>query len=160
MSVYLLNEMFIYFSPVWKYCTISQQRINSIAFVQNMLLLVFGERANGGGRKQCMWDFSLFCFFILLGWFRVIGIRGEELGVWKTKADSHLWQKKKKRGGRRGETEFLFLCLGENLRSLFFLSCVSSHLPLHLSSPSLLCFLITQSHTLPPTPSPKNPCDL
>lgn len=144
--------MFIYFSPVWKYCIVTQERINSGFCTEHGVIGHLGAR----------WEMrqKLHLGFFVCNGFSFIGMvtgdwhkgRG---AFWKTKDSSHPPWKKMKRL-RRGMREFLFVCPGENLRSLFssfHLAIPSSHCI--IPPPTLLSFLITLSHEAPLPPPPE-----
>lgn len=85
------------------------------------------------------------------------GTRGEEIGVFSEKQRPTHSRDKKIKGASEAGYERVFICLSrwKFTIALLFLSCVSSHLPLHHPFPHFF-FLITLSHEaplLPQTPS-------
>lgn len=153
--------MFIYLSPVWKYCIITQQRINTLAFVQNVVLLVIWEATEGRDKKKRTLKRFLFAMvFSFIG--TVSGDWHKGKGVWAwgvswKQRPAHIHGKRRERG-RRGMREFLFVCPWWKFTIALFLSSLSFYLPLHRSSSLFAFFSITLSHEAP-LPS-KHPSDL
>lgn len=148
--------MFIYFSPVWKYCIITQERINTSFCTERGVIGHWGahweqrQKRNAYGIFVCN-GFS-FIGMVLGDWHKGRGVWGRGV-FWKTKACSHSWQKIEQGGWSM--REFLFVCPGENLRSFFF-PFICLFPPPTASRLLPLCFPLS-SHYLtkllsPPTP--------
>lgn len=142
--------MFIYFSPVWKYCMVTRERINTGFLYRAWCYWSFGSPLGGETKKKCIWDFCLQWFQFYRDGFGWLAQGERSLGSGRFLENkgrlTFTTRKWSERGG--GMREFLFVCPGENLRSLFspFISHPSSHLPLHHPS-SHFAFLFS-SHYL------------
>lgn len=148
--------MFIYFSPVWKYLIVTQERINTSFCTERGVIGHLGahweerQKRNAYGIFVCN-GFS-FIGMVSGDWHKGRGVWGRGV-FWKTKAGSHSWQKNRAREReRRGMREFYLSVLVKIYDLSFFLSSPCSLLP--------LCFLLS-SHYLTKLLFPqKHPSDL
>lgn len=152
--------MFIYFSPVWKYCIVTEERINTSFCTERDVIGHLGARWEKRPERNAYGIFVCngFSFIGMVSgdWHKGRGVWG--WGVfWKTKAGSHSWQKIEQ--ARRGMREFLFVCPGENLRSLFF-PFISLFPPPTASSLLPLCFLFSSHYLTKLLFHQKHPSDL
>lgn len=141
--------MFIYFSPVWKYCVVTQERINTGFCTELVVLLVIWEPIGRRDKKRNAYGIFVCNGFSFIGmvsgdWHKGRGVWGRGV-FWKTKAGSHSWQKIEWERG--GVWESFYLSVPVKIYDLsFFLSSLSFPPPT-ASSLLPLCFLFS-SHYL------------
>lgn len=163
-NIYWTRSLFIFFSPVWKYCIVTQERINmSFCIVSDVIGLWGARREERGGTWDISFGLQWFEFYRNgFGWWAQGERRsgsGRFLGEqWPAHIHDKKTKKKKKNGA--GEAR-VFICLSRWKFTItlfsFYLRLPTSHrvIPPH---PRPLCsfFLITRSHEapLPPRASP------
>lgn len=159
-NIYWTRSLFIFFSPVWKYCIVTQERINTSFCTERDVIGHLGAHWEGKQKRNAYGIFVCngfsFIGMVLGDWHKGRGVWGRGV-FWKTKTGSHSWQKIEQ--ARRGMREFLFVCPGENLRSLFF-PFISLFPPPTASSLHPLCFLFSSHYLTKLLFPPKHPPDL
>lgn len=133
---YLLNKMFIYFSPVWKYCVVTWERINTSFCTERCVIGHLG--AHWEKRiKKCIWDFCLQWFQFYRDGFGWLAQGERSLGSGRSLKNKDRFTSVAKKTKKEWERRCMrgFICLSGwkfMIFFLFFLSSLSSHL--------LLCF--------------------
>lgn len=159
-NIYWTRSLFIFFSPVWKYCIVTQERINMSFCTVSDVIGHWGARRD---ERRGIWDISFglqwFKFYRNgFGWWAQGESRSGSGRFLEEQWTPHIHDKKKTKKTEQARREFLFVCPGENLRSLlsFYLQLPTSHCLTPLLRPLCSFFLITLSHEapLPPWASP------
>lgn len=158
--IFIEQDLYLFFSPVWKYCIVTQERINTSFCTERDVIGHLGAHWEGKQKRNAYGIFVCngfsFIGMVLGDWHKGRGVWGRGV-FWKTKTGSHSWQKIEQ--ARRGMREFLFVCPGENLRSLFF-PFISLFPPPTASSLHPLCSLFSSHYLTKLLFPPKHPPDL
>lgn len=110
---YLLNKMFIYFSPVWKYCVVTWERINTSFCTERGVIGHLGARWEKR-IKKCIWDFCLQWFQFYRDGFGWLAQGERSLGSGRSlKNKGRLTFVAKKRRRKEWERQCMrvFICL-------------------------------------------------
>lgn len=155
--------MFIYFSPVWIYCVVTQERINTSFCTERGVIGPLGaHRERRQKKKKCLWDFCLQWFQFYrdgFGWLAQ-GERSLGSGRFLENKGRLTFMTQKIERERGGVRESFYLSVLVKIYDLsFFLSSLSFHLPLHHPSSYFAFF---SHHTISRSSSSpkKHPPDL
>lgn len=151
--IFIEQDVYLLFSPVWKYCFVTQERINSSFCTERGIIGHLG--AHWEERQKCIWDCCLQWFQFYrdgYGWLA----QGERSSLENKGRLTFMAAKKKKKRKRAIEARYerVFICLSGWKFTIFLFSF---HLSLPTSHciippPTLLSFLITLSHEAPLPP--------
>lgn len=165
-NIYWTRSLFIFFSPVWKYCIVTQERINMSFCTERDVIGHLGAHweEKPREREKKIKKENTYGIFVcnglsFIGMVWVMGTRGEEIGVGAfsgKQRPAHIHDKKK--NTEQARREFLFVCPGENLRSLFF-PFISRFPPPTASSLHPLCFLFSSHYLTKLLFPPEHPPD-
>lgn len=163
-NIYWTRSLFIFFSPVWKYCIVTQERINMSFCTERDVIGHLGAHWEEKPKEKkkikkgkYIWDFCLQWFEFYrngFGWWAQ-GERRSGSGRFLENKGWLTFTTKKTQQARR---EFLFVCPGENLRSLFF-PFISRFPPPTASSLHPLCFLFSSHYLTKLLFPPEHPPD-
>lgn len=163
-NIYWTRSLFIFFSPVWKYCIVTQERINMSFCTERDVIGHLGahreekpkERGKKNKKGKYIWDFCLQWFEFYrngFGWWAQGERRSGSGRFLENKGRLTFMTKKNKTQSRRGES-FYSSVLVKIYDHSFFLSSPASHLPLHHPS-TLFAFFshptISRSSSSPPS---------
>lgn len=158
--IFIEQDVYLLFSPVWKYCFVTQERINSSFCTERGIIGHLG--AHWEERQKCIWDCCLQWFQFYrdgYGWLA----QGERSSL-ENKGRLTFMAAKKKKEKKKGDWgavwESFYLSVRVKIYDLsFFLSSLASHLPLHHSSSH---FAFLSHHTISrssSSPQKKHPSD-